>query len=81
MANLFRNSRSILKQVLLARRTATTTVASSSGPQVKTTSGTPTTPQVSRPTDGSNLAVRDAQRRLTPIDPIRPRAAGESPMM
>ena len=80
MASLFRNSRSILTQFATIRRTAATVVANA-GTQPKTTSGTATTPQVSRPTDGAKLAVRDAQRKLTPIDPIRPRPAGEPPLM
>lgn len=74
MASLFRNSRSIVNQFASIRRTATTVVANNAGTQVKTG----TTPQVSRPTDTSTLAVRDAQRRLTPIDPIKPRPASDS---
>jgi hypothetical protein len=81
MASLFRNSRSILTGFAYIRRTATTVVASNSGTQVKTSGATTNLSQGSRPADGGNLAVRDARRRSTPADPIKPRPAGESPFV
>jgi hypothetical protein len=71
MASLLRNSRSIMTGFMSIRRTATT-VTANAGTQVKTGGAT---------TSGGNLAVRDAQRRLTPADAIKPRAAGEPPLM
>ena len=80
MASLLRNSRSIITGFAAIRRTATT-VTPNAGTQVKTAAPTPNASQGSRPAQGGNLAVRDAKRRVTPADPIKPRAAGEPPLM
>jgi hypothetical protein len=81
MASLFRNSRSIITQLSCIRRTAATVVASNSGTQVKTSGATTNISQVSNSGAGGNLAVRDAGRRLTPADPIKPRPAGQAPFV
>ncbi|CAF1142011.1 unnamed protein product [Rotaria sordida] len=78
MASLFRNSRSIITRFSCIRRTAATTGA---GTQVKTSGASTTLSQASRSGNDVNMAVRDARQRLTPTDPIKPRPAGESPLM
>jgi hypothetical protein len=80
MASLLRNSRSIITGFASIRRTATT-VTANAGTQVKTVGPAQNSSHVSRPVPGGNLAVRDAQRRSTPADAIKPRAAGEPPFM
>jgi hypothetical protein len=81
MASLFRNSRSIITRFSYIRRNAATVVAASTGTQVKTSGATTNVSQVSNPPGVGNLAVRDARRRLTPADPIKPRPAGEPPLV
>ncbi|CAF1134938.1 unnamed protein product [Rotaria sordida] len=78
MASLFRNSRSIITRFSCIRRTAATTGA---GTQVKTSGASTTLSQASRSGTDVNMAVRDARQRLTPTDPIKPRPAGESPLI
>lgn len=68
MATIFRQSRFIVNQLACIRRTATST-----GTQAKTSAGTVA--------NQGNVAVRDAQRRAAPSDAIRPRPAGEPPLM
>ncbi len=73
MASLFRNSKSLITRFACIHRNAATVVAHNTGTQVKT-SGTSAA-------DQGNLTVRETRRRLTPADPIKPRAVGESPLM
>ena len=76
MASLLRHSRSLISRFATAHRTAAT-----SGTQART-SGVPANHgQAARSTEGSNMAVRDAQKRLTPADAIKPRPAGETPLV
>ncbi len=81
MSSLFRNSQSIITRLSCIRRTAATVVASSSGTQVKTSGATTNVSQASQSADRGNLAVRDARRRLTPADPIKPRPVGSTTSM
>ncbi|CAF1146712.1 unnamed protein product [Rotaria sp. Silwood1] len=78
MTSLFRNSRSIITRFSSIRRTAATT---GTGTQAKTSGASTNLSQLSRSGDGAAMAVRDARQRLTPTDPIKPRAAGETPFI
>jgi len=79
MATLFRNSRSIITGLSCIRRTAAT--ATTAGTQVKTSGTPPSLSHTSRPAHGTEMAVRDARQRVAPADAIKPRAAGEPPLM
>jgi hypothetical protein len=39
------------------------------------------TAATARPAHGTEMAVRDARQRVAPADAIKPRAAGEPPLM
>ncbi|CAF2828579.1 unnamed protein product [Rotaria sp. Silwood2] len=78
MASLFRNSRSIITRLSGIRRTAATT---GTGTQAKTSGASTNLAHQPRSGNVADMAVRDARQRLTPIDPIKPRAAGETPFI
>lgn len=78
MASLFRNSKSVITRFACIHRNATTVVAQNTGTQVKTSGATV---NAQKSNDGGNLAVRNLLRRSTPADPIKPRPAGEPPLM
>ena len=78
MSSLFRNSRSVITRYLYIRRNVTTGGTSTSGTQPKTTGATTNFSHATKPGDGGNLAIRDAGRRTSPTDPIRPKPVGNS---
>lgn len=77
MTSLFRNSRSILTQISCIRRSAATTSASGSDKQVRSSGASSNLSETSRSADGTDMAMRNAEKRATPSDPIRPKPAGE----
>ena len=77
MATLFRQSRFIVSQLACIRRTAAST-----GTQAKTAGGpAANAAQAPAAANRSDMAVRDARQRGAPSDAIRPRPAGEPPLM
>jgi hypothetical protein len=78
MTSLFRNSRRIVTQFSCIYRSAGTTSTSSGGTGIRPSGASTNLSQASRSADGTDMAMRDAEQRATPADPIKPKSAGES---
>lgn len=77
MASLFRQSRIITSQLACIRRTAAST-----GTQARTSGASANPVPAAHSGNRSDMAIRDArQQGAVPADAIRPRPAGEPPLM
>ena len=81
MASLLRHSRSVLTQVASAHRTIATANVSTAGTQVRTSGASASLSPTARAPEGTQMAVRDAQKQHLASDAIRPRPAGEPPLV